>query len=71
MKNICCESLNIIFESEAIPFPSHFYAKQKLFLNYYSISFIFAFQKHQKCIFKTSRKAKNADFFNSTNHGGV
>ena len=34
------------------------YAKQKLFLRNYSISVIFAFQEDQKCIFKTSKKAK-------------
>ena len=58
MKNNCCESFNIIFEAQVMPFPPHFYAKQKLFLRNYSISFIFAFQEHQKCIFKASRKAK-------------
>ena len=58
LKNSCCESFNIIFEAQVMPFPPHFYAKQKLFLRNYSISFIFAFQEHQKCIFKVSRKAK-------------
>ena len=58
MKNSCCGSFNIIFEAQFMPFPLHFYAKQKLFLINYSISFIFAFQEHQKCIFKASRKAK-------------
>ena len=58
MKNSCCEIFNIIFEAQVIPFPPHFYAKQKLFLRNYPISFIFAFQEHQKCIFKASRKAK-------------
>ena len=56
MKNSCCESFNIIFEARVMPFPPHFYAKQKLFSRNYSIFFIFAFQEHQKCIFKTSRK---------------
>ena len=58
LKNSCCESFNIIFEAQVMPFPPHFYVKQKLFLRNYSISFIFAFQEHQKCIFKASRKAK-------------
>ena len=58
MENGSCESFNIIFEAQVMPFPLHFYAKQKLFLRNYSISFIFAFQEHQKCIFKASRKAK-------------
>ena len=58
MKNSCCEIFNIIFEAQVMPFPPHFYAKQKLFLRNYPISFIFAFQEHQKCIFKASRKAK-------------
>ena len=58
MKNSCCESFNIIFEARVMPFPPHFYAKQKLFSRNYSIFFIFAFQEHQKCIFKASRKAK-------------
>ena len=58
MKNSCCESFSIIFEAQFMPFPPHIYAKQKLFLRNYSISFIFAFQEHQKCIFKASRKAK-------------
>ena len=58
MKNSCFESFNIIFEAQVMPFPPHFYVKQKLFLRNYSISFIFAFQEHQKCIFKASRKAK-------------
>ena len=35
-----------------------FFVKQKLFLRNYSISFMFAFQEHQKYIFKASRKAK-------------
>ena len=43
MENGCCESFNIIFEAQVMPFPLHFYAKQKLFLRNYSISFIFAF----------------------------
>ena len=38
-------------------FPPPTYTKQKL-LKYYSISFIFAFQEHQKCIFKASGEAK-------------
>ena len=38
--------------------PCDTYAKQKLFLRNYSISVIFAFQEDQKCIFKTSKKAK-------------
>ena len=41
-----------------MPVPPHFYAKQKLFSKNYSISFIFAFQEHQKWILKASRKAK-------------
>ena len=57
-KNSCCESFNIIFEGQVMPVPPHFYAKQKLFSRNYSIFFIFAFQEHQKCIFKASRKAK-------------
>ena len=58
MKNSCCESFNIIFEAQFMLFPPHFYGKQKLFLRNYSISFIFAFQEHQKCIFEASGKAK-------------
>ena len=58
MKNSCFESFNIIFEAQVMPFPPHFYVKQKLFLRNYSISFIFAFKEHQKYIFKASRKAK-------------
>ena len=58
MKNSWCESFNIIFEALVMTSPPHFHAKQKLFLRNYSISFIFAFQEHQKCIFKASRKAK-------------
>ena len=58
MKNSCCQSFSITFEAQTMPFPPHFYAKQKLFSRKYSISFIFAFQEHQKCIFKASRKAK-------------
>ena len=58
MKNSCCESFSIIFEAQVMSFPPHFYAKQKLFLRNYSISFIFVFQEHQKCIFKASTKAK-------------
>ena len=57
-KNSCCESFSIIFEALVMPFPPHVYAKQKLFLRNYSISFIFAFQEHQKCIFRPFRKAK-------------
>ena len=58
MKYGCFESFNIIFEAQVMPFPPHLYVKQKLFLRNYSISFIFAFQEHQKCIFKASRKTK-------------
>ena len=58
MKNSCCESFNIIFEALVMPFPPHFYAKEKLFSRNYSNFFIFAFQEYQKCIFKASRKAK-------------
>ena len=58
MKNSCCESFNIIFEAQVMHFPLHLYAKQKLFVINYSISFIFALQEHQKCIFKASRKGK-------------
>ena len=58
MENGCCESFNIIFEAQVMPFQLHFYAKQKLFLRNYSISFIFAFQEHRKCIIKACRKAK-------------
>ena len=57
-KNSCCESFKIIFEDQVMPFPPHFYAKQKLFLKNCSISIIFAFQEYQKCIFKASGKAK-------------
>ena len=58
MKNSCCESFNIIFEARVMPVPHHFYAKQKLFSGNHSVFFIFAFQEHQKCIIKASRKAK-------------
>ena len=51
MKSSCCESFNIIFEAQVMPFPPVFYVKQKLFLRNHSISVIFPFQEHQKCIF--------------------
>ena len=35
MKNSYCESFNLIFEAQVLPFPPHFYAKQKLFLRNY------------------------------------
>ena len=38
-------------------FPSSYLYKAKIIKNY-SISFIFAFQEHQKCIFKASGEAK-------------
>ena len=73
MKNNCCESFNIIFEAQVMPFLPHFYAKQKLFFRNYSISFMFTFQEYQKCIFKASRKAKmqiNFWLFNAYRHSG-
>ena len=49
MKNSCCESFNIIFEAQVMPFPPHFYAKQKLFeklFNFFYICFPRASEMH-------------------------
>ena len=49
----CCQTWHFWLKQ----FELHIYAKQKQFLKNYSISFIFAFQEHQKFFFKVSRKA--------------
>ena len=49
MKNSCCESFNIIFEAQVMPFLPHFYAKQKLFeklFNFFYICFPRASEMH-------------------------
>ena len=42
--------------------PPTFIQSDNCFIKNYSISFIFAFQEHQKCVFKASREAKMQTF---------